>query len=539
VATCFSHLPYSETGFFSKLVTDYLSGNAALKPFYAYTPNKEGIDAAIAARSKYPVDRTLLTSVLNRQYAELHKDDKVAHNLQLLEQDSTYTICTAHQPNLMTGYLYFVYKIIHAIKLAEDLNAAHPDKNFVPVYYMGSEDNDIEELGTFRYNGDKYIWDGDGQTGAVGRMDTKSLRPILNVLFKLLGPPGANSDDLKNILSEAYLYHNTIGGATQYLVNKLFGQFGLIILNPDDAELKKAFVPVMRDDLLHQNAFSLVTDQVEQLEAHYKAQAYPRSINLFYLKDNLRERIEKKGAEWAVVNTDIKWDEAALMAELDANPERFSPNVILRGMFQETLLPDVAFIGGGSEVAYWLELKKAFEHYNVFYPAILLRQSVLWITPAQAKMRQQLDLSIADIFKSEGELIKQFLLKNSTDDWQTHEESVAIEQVLLHVKQKAVALDPTLRASAEASLVKIKYQLQVLEKKMLRAEKKKMQVHLAKLTKVKNSIFPNGGLQERVDNFSGYFLEYGYGFFDVLKEAMLPFNNEFLIVEDTQGRSQA
>ncbi len=539
MGTCFSHIPYSETGSFSKLVTDYLAGNTALEPFYRYRPNREGIDAAIADRANYPVDRVLLTKVLNEQYIKLDKHDKVAHNLQLLGQENTYTICTAHQPNLMTGYLYFVYKIIHAIKLAEELNIAHPDKNFVPVYYMGSEDNDIEELGTFRYNGDKYIWDGDGQTGAVGRMDTKSLRPILNVLFKLLGPPGANSDDLKNILSEAYLHHNTIGGATQYLVNKLFGQYGLIILNPDDADLKRAFIPVMRDDLLHQKAHGLVTDQIEQLEVHYKSQAYPRAINLFYLKDDIRERIEKKDAEWIVVNTDIKWHEPELMTELDSHPERFSPNVILRGIFQETLLPDVAFIGGGSEVAYWMELKKAFEHYGVFYPAILLRQSVLWVSPVHYKMRKQLDFSIEDIFKPEGELIKRFLLKNSTDNWQTHEESIAIEQVLLRVKQKAVTLDPTLRASAEASLVKIKYQLQVLEKKMLRAEKRKMQVHLAKIAKMKNSIFPNNGLQERVENFSSYFLEYGYGFFDVLKEAMQPFNNEFLIIEDTTVKVQA
>jgi bacillithiol biosynthesis cysteine-adding enzyme BshC len=533
VATCFSHIPYSDTGYFSKLITDYLSDSPALKPFYTYAPTHEGIDAAIAERSNYPVNRTLLTTVLNRQYAELHKHEKVAQNLQLLQEENTYTICTAHQPNLMTGYLYFVYKIIHAIKLAEELKAAHPDNNFVPVYYMGSEDNDLEELGTFRYNGDKYVWDGDGQTGAVGRMDTKSLRPILNVLFKLLGPPGTNSDDLKAMLSEAYLSHNTIADATQYLVNKLFGHFGLIIINPDDTDLKRAFIPVMRDDLLHQHAFGLVTDQVEQLEqVNYKSQAHPRAINLFYLKDNVRERIEKKGTEWIVINTDIKWDEAALIAELDTYPDRFSPNVILRGLYQETLLPDIAFIGGGSEVAYWMELKKVFGYYHVFYPAILLRQSVLWLTPAQVKMRRQLDLSISNIFKPEGTLIKEFLLKNSSDDWQTHEEAIAIENVLAHVKQKAVLLDTTLRAAAEAVLVKIKYQLQVLEKKMLRAEKKKMQVHLAKISKMKDNIFPNDGLQERVENFSGYFLQYGYPYFDTLKDAMMPFNNQFLVLED-------
>lgn len=534
--TSFCYLPYSETGYFSKLITDYLADNPSLNPFYNYAPTPEGLDAAIQERSKYPVDRTLLTAVLNKQYVALEQTEKVTQNLQLLGLENTYTICTAHQPNLMTGYLYFVYKIIHAIKLAEELKAKHPDKNFVPVYYMGSEDNDLEELGTFRYNGDKYVWDGGGQTGAVGRMDTNTLRPILTALFKLLGPPGNNATELKTILSEAYLQHPTIAKATQYLVNKLFGRFGLIVLDPDDAALKSAFITVMKDDLLHHNAFTQATNQIEQLEReHYKSQAHPRSINLFYLKDNIRERIEQKGSEWVVVNTDIRWDEASLLAELEAHPDRFSPNVILRGMYQETLLPDVAFIGGGSEVAYWMELKKVFSHYGVFYPAILLRQSVLWLSPAQVKMRKQLGLSVNDIFKPEGNLIKEFLLRNSTDDWQTHTESAAMEKILCEVKQKAITLDPTLRGASEAVLTKIKYQLQVLEKKMLRAEKKKMQLQLSRITKMRNSIFPNNGLQERVENFATYFLDYGYDFFDILENAMQPMDNKFLVIEHVEN----
>ena len=536
VDTCFSYLSYSDTGYFSKLINDYLSDNQALRPFYNYESGPAGLEEAIAERSKYPVDRTVLTTVLGKQYATLPHEDKVAHNLELLQRENTYTICTAHQPNLLTGYLYFIYKIIHAIKLAEDLTRQHPGKNFVPVYYMGSEDNDLEELGTFRYGGKQHAWDGNGQTGAVGRMDTKSLKPLLAELFRLMGPPGANEQQLKELITEAYLNHKTIGSATQYLVHMLFGRYGLVVLDPDDADLKRSFIPVMKDDLLYQTVHGLVTKRIEQLEAAgYKSQAHPRGINLFYLKDAIRERIERNGSEWTVVNTDIRWGEAELLAELDANPERFSPNVILRGLFQETILPDVAFIGGGSEVAYWMELKPAFEQYHVFYPAILLRQSVLWMTPVQEQMRRQLDLSVFDIFKQEGTIIKEMLLNTGNDQWQTNEESAAIETILNSLREKAASLDPTLKASAEAALTKMRYQLQVLEKKMLRAEKRKMDVQLARISKMKASIFPNGGLQERVENFAGYFLEYGYGFFDVLKDAMQPLSNQFLVVEDAAG----
>ena len=178
-----TYIPYRATGSFSALVTDYLDNHPTLQSFYNYRPNEEGLAKAIAERGKYPVNRQVLHDTLQRQYEGLNKTEAVEKNLGALKNDNTYTICTAHQPNLLTGYLYFIYKIVHAIKLAEELNSKYNDKYFVPVYYMGSEDNDIEELGTFKYNGKKFVWDGNGQQGAVGRMDTKSLKALLAELL--------------------------------------------------------------------------------------------------------------------------------------------------------------------------------------------------------------------------------------------------------------------------------------------------------------------------------------------------------------------
>jgi len=532
VPASITYLPYSDTGYFSKLITDYLKNEPGLKEFYTYPFNTEGISAAIQERKKHPVNREALVQTLNHQYQHLSKHQNVENNLSLLANENTFTICTAHQPNLLTGYLYFIYKIIHAIKLAEELKQLHPDKNFVPVYYMGTEDNDLEELGTFRYNKDKYIWDGNGQKGAVGRMDTKGLKGLLSEVFKLFGPPGANCEELIKILSKAYLQHKTIANATQFLVNELFGRFGLIVLNPDEAIFKHAILPIIEDDLLNQTAYSAVSSQIEKLSVHYHAQAQPRPINLFYLDEQLRERIEQKGDSWIVVNTDIKWTKKELIEELNLHPERFSPNVILRGLLQESILPDIAFIGGGAEVSYWLQLKSLFAHYKVFYPAICLRQSVLWINISLSKLGTQLQFSVADIFKPGELLIKEYITKNSGDKWQTNVETAEIEKILNGLKEKASTLDPTLRASSEAVLSKIKYQLQVLEKKMLRAEKKKMQVQVLRINKLKTELFPGKGLQERVENFSSYYLQYGSSYFDTLKDAMQATKAEFVVIEE-------
>lgn len=527
-----THIGYRETRSFSPLVYDYIATADTLSPFYIFTPDAAGIAAAIKDRSNYPVDRQALVQVLQEQYRDVPEIAIVNENIQSLLHENTFTVCTAHQPNLLTGYLYFIYKILHAVKLAEELNQAYPGKHFVPVYYMGSEDNDLEELGRFRYRGKKYTWDADGQTGAVGRMNTASLKTLLAELFRKFGPPGTDNDTLEQLIKDAYLGHKTIAAATRYLVHSLMGRYGLVVLDPDHAGLKKQFIQVMQDDLLNHTALPLAQAQSAALEAHYKAQAYPRAINLFYLKDNVRERIEHEGATWKVVNTDITWDKDTLLAELKEHPERFSPNVILRGLFQETILPDVAFIGGGAEVAYWLQLLPVFQHYKVFYPVVLLRQSVQWISSSATRLMDLLEFDETRIFSTQDELIAQVVARNTNSDWTTDKEQEQISAVIASLQQKAIAIDPTLELAAAAVLQKVTRQLQVLQQKMYRNEKKKSAVEVERISRLKEMIFPGGGLQERVDNFMEYYQERGEAFFDLLKDNIRPLDNKFLVLTD-------
>ncbi|MEZ5018223.1 MAG: bacillithiol biosynthesis cysteine-adding enzyme BshC [Flavipsychrobacter sp.] len=527
------YIPYQDTHSFSKLVLDYQNQIPDLQPFYQYSPSKEGIAKAIEERSKYPTDRVALVDTLHQQYKDLTPIEAVTKNIASLADEHTYTICTAHQPNLLTGYLYFIYKILHAVKLAEELNKSHPNKHFVPVYYMGSEDNDLEELGVFRYEGERYTWDGNGQTGAVGRMNTESLKPLLDNLFRVLGPPSKTTDELKELLQNAYLKQPTIGKATQYIVHELFGRYGLVVIDPDVAIFKKNISSIIEDDLLQHTAKELVEQQVKNItDKGYKSQAYPRDINLFYMKDDIRERIEKEEDKWIVVNTNISFSEKELLEELDKHPKRLSPNVILRGLLQETMLPNVAFIGGGAEVAYWLQLKEVFSHYKVFYPVILQRQSAMWIKPKYKALRQKLGLSIEDLFKPTLILEEEEVQKNTVHNWQTAEEQKEANELLNKLKQKAIAIDTTLGASAEAALAKISKQLTVLEKKMLRAEKRKLATTIGRIHQLKEGLFPKGGLQERIDNFIDYYPTYGDEFLDQLKEGILPYNEQFLIIED-------
>lgn len=524
-----THIPYGATGFFSGLVNDYTNNNTALSDFYQYKPSREGVEAAIRDRQRFAVDRKTLVQVLRRQYEGLPAHDAVTANIAALLDDDTYTICTAHQPNLLTGYLYFFYKIMHAIKMADELNAQHPDKRFVPVYYMGSEDNDLEELGQFWYEGHLYRWDADGQGGAVGRMKTDSVKPLLDELYRHIGPPGRHYDALKELLDESYRKHKTIADATAHLVHTLFGRFGLVVLNPDDAELKKRFLPVMEDDLLRHTALPIVQAQSESLSLEYKAQAFPRAINLFYLNDGIRERIEERNGEYIVRNTGLRFTTEEIKAELQQYPERFSPNVILRGLFQETILPDICFIGGGAELAYWLQLKPLFEQYRVFFPVIYLRQSVQIIRPEALKLMEKSGLMQQDVFRTKESLVRQAITDKQGVTWTTDRERDQIAAILKDLQVKAKHIDPTLEAAAAALVARMRRQLGSLEQKMYRAEKRKEQVLNDRLDRLKALLFPGGALQERKENFITYYLQDGFHIFEQILDAIKPFDQEFLI----------
>lgn len=522
-------LPYIATGYFSKIITDYLQQSPVLRPFYQYEPTAQGIEQAINTRKQSPFHRSLLSATLKKQYEGVTATAAVQRNIELLEQDNTFTITTAHQPAIFTGHLYFIYKILHTIRLAEQLKKDLPQYQFVPVFWIGSEDADLDELGNIWLSGDKLVWD-TRQTGAVGRMSTKGLEVIVQRIEGELSVQ-PHGQALVQLLKDCYLNSPDVQTATFKLLNALFGEYGLIVLLPDNADLKRIMLPVFEDDLFHQTASGIVEKTIEQLSAHYKVQANPRAINLFYLEGNIRERIEKQGSEWVVVGTDIRFTADALKQELQEHPERFSPNVILRGVYQETLLPNIAFIGGGGETAYWLELKDLLHHYKVSYPVLVLRNSFLIVEEKWEDKITKLGFSIADFFQQEQQLLTTLVTRHSNGHLKLENELLAAEQLYKQLREKAGQIDETLLPHIEALEIKTLKPIQELEKKMLRAEKKKYEQEQQQISTIKAALFPAGGLQERVENFMPYYAQWGKAFIDCVYKRSLALEQEFVILQ--------
>ncbi|MGB0950024.1 MAG: bacillithiol biosynthesis cysteine-adding enzyme BshC, partial [Marinirhabdus sp.] len=398
-------IAYAKTGYFSKIVCDYLEGGKALRPFYGRFPELENFKKQLEEkqRSFSQRYRDILVKSLKNQYGGTTIAAPTEKNIQSLLNKNTFTVTTGHQLNLFTGPLYFLYKIVSVINLSEQLNARYPDNHFVPVYWMATEDHDLDEINHFNFKNKKIVWE-RGAGGAVGALSTTGLRDVLTDVKKAFGESGQGKK-LTALFENAYCGHGTLTAATRYLGNALFKKYGLVIIDGNDADLKKAFIPYAEKELTENIAFKNVTATTQSLtELGYPGQVHPREINLFYLRENLRERIVGADGKFYVNNTGTVFTKAEMITELNAHPERFSPNALLRPLYQEAVLPNLCYVGGGGELAYWFQLKGYFNAVAMPFPILLLRNSVLLVTDKISAKLKKLNVPIELLFKKQLDL---------------------------------------------------------------------------------------------------------------------------------------
>jgi bacillithiol synthase len=540
-------ITYRATGLFSNLVNDYMEAKGTAQSFVEYNATIEGYKKAIEKRASFPTNRKVLVEVLQNQYAQLEKDINdsssrnnselnnkesfklVNDNVSLLLKENTFTVTTAHQPNIFTGPLYFIYKIIHAIQLAAELKKQFPTNNFVPVYYMGSEDADLQEVGAYTLAGEAYQWN-TKQKGAIGRMKVDD--ELIQLLQNLEGywsvkPLGKEALE---ILKQAYQKGKTISEATLALVHAYFGKYGLVVVQPDDAKLKSLFIGVMEKELRTGFSQKAIGPTKEKLASTYHVQSDGRDLNLFYLKENTRNRIEKKEGAYIVVDTDIRFTEEEIVKELHANPERFSPNVILRGVYQETILPGVAFIGGGGELAYWMELKNVFNEVKVHYPILQLRNSFMFMNEKQTANWNTLGFTLEHLFKPVLELELEYIKSQTKENLELTNHIVSLNSLYESIQQDVIKIDSSLGGHAKNLSIQAQKKLALLEKKMIRAEKRKQQISIDRIQAIKGSLFPKNSLQERVENFAEWVGDYGWDWVEAIMQHSTTLNPCFTII---------
>lgn len=522
-------ISYQNSGYFTALIQDYLDQKPALQSLYNHFPTLENFEKQIQEKQSNfdNNNRVSLVDTLKKQYQNIEISDLTKQNIELLALENTFTVTTGHQLNLFSGPLYFLYKIISTINLTKELKSKYPSNNFVPIYWMATEDHDFEEINYFNFKGKKFRWNKES-TGPVGRLSTEGLTEFFEIYSLELGS-NTNANTLKKLFEEAYLKHEKLADATRFLANSLFANYGLVILDADDTALKRAFVPFIKEELENQISYKEVQKTIETLK-EYTIQVNPREINLFYIEDDLRERIIFENDKYHVNNTKISFSKDELFKLLESNPEKFSPNVIMRPLYQEIILPNLCYIGGGGEIAYWLELKSFFDAVNITFPMLLVRNSVLLATEKQAKKADNLGLTWKDLFTKQENLVNEITHKISPFPIDLTPQKELLKKQFEYLYNLANQTDKSFSGAVKAQEVKQTKGLENLEKRLLKAQKRKLSHQLQRVTDLQCELFPNNGLQERQNNFSEFYLEKGEQLIPLLLQKLKPLEMNFNII---------
>ena len=525
-------ISYQKSGYFTQLMVDYLDEKTELKQLYHRFPKLENFEPQLKEKAanyntKDNQNRQILVSELEKQYTNIEVSDLTKVNIQSLLNTNSFTITTGHQLNLFTGPLYFLYKIVATINLCKQLKSEYSSYNFVPIYWMATEDHDFEEINYFDFKHKKILWK-TKSSGPVGRLSTDGMEDVLELFANELGN-GMNADYLKSLFQKSYLENDNLADATRYLTNELFGKEGLVILDADNIELKKLFISFAKEELLHQTSYQKVSE-ANKLLTDYNVQVNPREINLFYIEDTLRERIVFEEGKYKINNTKSTFSETEILELLEKNPEKFSPNVILRPLYQEVILPNLCYIGGGGEISYWLQLKSNFKSNNITFPILLVRNSVLLTNGKQNAKADKLKLNWGDLFLNQQDLFTQ-----KTKEFSKFK--IDFSEQKTHLKMQFEALYKIAEQTYKSFLGTVKAQevkqikgLENLEKRLLKAQKRKFSEELDRITDIQNELFPNKSLQERQANFSEFYIQNGDNLIPELMKLLKPLEANFNII---------
>ena len=522
-------IPPKDVPQYGKKDIAYQTLDKRLNEFIAHMPHIDSFAKAIEEKKKQHINRSLLVSEIQNMYSDTKMTPSQLSNISSLNDEDTFTLITAHQPSLFTGPLYYIYKICSVIKACQLLNEHYEDFNFVPVFISGSEDHDFEEINHCTIFNKRIEWAGKSG-GAVGRMPIDELVSAVEEISEILGSSD-NALKLKEIIFES------LNASTQYkhfnfqLVNRLFGAYGLVVVDMDRKALKASFAEIIKEEVVNRPSEKLVLNTQHQLEAKgIQGQAHPRDINFFYLQDNLRTRITHENGVYSLVDSDKTFSEEEILNEIDANPERFSPNVIMRPIYQEFILPNLAYIGGGGEIAYWLERKSQFEHFKVPFPILMRRNSALLVDSAGQRSLSKLDMEIQSFFADTDDIINAYIKRESTINIDLNSKKDQLSDLFNSISEEAQSVDPTISKWIQAERTKQIKVIDQIESRLKRTIKQQEETKINQIKKLKEKLFPGNGLQERKDNFFQYAANNGIELIDDLIHEFRPFTPELLIM---------
>jgi bacillithiol biosynthesis cysteine-adding enzyme BshC len=344
------------------------------------------------------------------------------------------------------------------------------------------------------------------------------------------------AEEWAKLLESAYRT-SSLAEAFRQLIDSLFKDQDLLVLDADRPELKSAFAPIMLRELTENTAASAMKLSEQWLNEYgFPQQIKAREINLFYQTNDTRKRIVRDGEMWRAIDSPMHWNAHELQSHLSANPECFSPNVALRPVYQEVLLPNIAYVGGPGEIQYWLQLKPVFDAFDVQMPVVLLRDSAVLVNQASAKKWRKWGAD-ENMFQSNfaSELAK--MVQEHAVDLTSAKQSML--DVMASLKQQLSEIDPSLVTAADMELKKQLEGLETLEKKMAKVIRQKEEIKSQQLKAFFDDIQPNGEPQDRYCNFIDVQAQFGIPLLPALLNAFDPVSRKLTIIVDADPNTTA
>ncbi|MEM7036610.1 MAG: bacillithiol biosynthesis cysteine-adding enzyme BshC [Bacteroidota bacterium] len=476
------------------LKSDYLAQAPALRSLYAHSFPCTDYQPLFAQRADFSAHhRDVLVQELRQQNQGLPENNAVQAAIKRLAEPATYTVTTGHQLCLMGGPMYTIYKIATTIRLAAAIQARHPEVQVVPIFWMATEDHDWEEINHFWADFETKITYLGAFHGPVGRH-------VLEASIAEIWPEGI-SEALKAHFKPGKVYAE----AFRAFIHDLFGAHGLVIIDADRPALKGLFEAEMLAEVEGKGMHSHILTQNEKLETSgYKRQIHPREVNLFYMGDGGRSLIvPNEEGGFTTKDGQHNWSLADLNAEITAHPADFSPNVAMRPLYQEKILPNLAYIGGWAEVSYWIQLRQAFQNAEIPFPLLVPRLSAALVREKEALEIQSLGLTVEDINLPIHQLQDKYLAQ----DFDEAPLNTAISDIFFAYDNLAAQLseiDPTLATSIQAERAKTESRLKNIPKKVRKALRNQNPQPYKQIRDLKSNIQPDNKQQQRTLNLSAF-----------------------------------
>ncbi|MCF8255042.1 MAG: bacillithiol biosynthesis cysteine-adding enzyme BshC [Bacteroidia bacterium] len=526
-----SEIKLDETKLIQQIVKDYFHQDAKLEPFVNAWHTHDGLEKILSERSFDSFKRPILVQHLYSQYAEaeleLSEESLTSKQINLLSEPNTYTVTTGHQLSLFGGTLFMAYKILTAIKLANNLRIQYPDKNFIPILWLASEDHDFEEIKSTHLFGKDFVWEKDSKNRPTGKVDLEGITQLINDISSSLGE-GEIAKEWAQEMKIAYDEKYDLGQATIRFYHHLFASFGLVILDPNAKELKNLFRQTMRRDILEQRTFSVQTETDKVLAENYKLQINARPINFFFLDDTVGRKMLKfkDGAYFFEENSKV-FTPSEIEDLIENSPERFSPNVNLRPVYQETILPNLAYVGGPAEVAYWLQLKSVFEANEIPYPIVLVRFMNLILGKGMIEKIEKVGFELSELIEDENKVSELVIDKSNPIPFQEQFEDILDKfQTLVEETRN---LDQAISKEFLQTKLSLKDQFKSKKSILRNAMEANEQIQIEKVLKLRSRIFPKGIFQERIETLMQLESSINKKILNELLEFVEPFSGKLLI----------